>query len=91
MAPRVATPTTKEGLLNLLQAMRTQIETLIEHLPSHVLEQTISLPWDERQHTIDAFNQNIGHGMLHVGQIHGIRACGGFPLPAEEPKPPRGK
>jgi hypothetical protein len=89
--PRVPIPTTKEGFLDLLQTMHTQIAALINQLPNDAVEQTISLPWDEQQNMVDAFNQNIGHGMLHVGTIYGIRASGGFPLPAEGPMPPRGK
>lgn len=88
---RVPVPTTKDAFLDLLQTMRTQIDALIDRLPSNALERTITLPWDENQNMIDAFQQNIGHGMLHVGQIYGIRACGGFPPPTEEPKPQRGK
>lgn len=89
--PRVSVPTTKEGFLDLLQTMRTRIDALIERLPSDAVERTISLPWQAQQNMIDAFNQNIGHGMFHIGSIAGIRAWGGFPLPAEESKPQRGK
>ncbi len=91
MAPRAPLPTTKEALLDLLQTMQTQIDGLIDRLPSDTLKRTISLPWDAQQNTVDALNQTIGHGLLHVGSIYGIRAFGGFPLPTEEPKPPRGK
>src|SRR6266852_2068587 len=84
-------PTTKEALLDLLQTMQTQIDGLIDRLPSDTLKRTISLPWDAQQNTVDALNQTIGHGLLHVGSIYGIRAFGGFPLPTEEPKPLRGK
>ncbi|QBD79427.1 DinB family protein [Ktedonosporobacter rubrisoli] len=89
--PRVSVPTTKEAFLDLLQTMRTHIDALIDRLPSDALELTISLPWQAQQNMIDAFNQNIGHGMFHIGSISGIRASGGFPLPAEESKPQRGK
>jgi len=89
--PRAPLPTTKEALLDLLQTMQTQIDGLIDRLPSDTLKRTISLPWDAQQNTVDALNQTIGHGLLHVGSIYGIRAFGGFPLPTEEPKPPRGK
>src|SRR6266852_5320429 len=62
--PRVSVPTTKEEFLGLLQTMRTRIDALIERLPSDALERTISLPWQVQQNMIDAFNQNIGHGMF---------------------------
>jgi hypothetical protein len=88
---RTPIPITKEGFLDLLQTMRTRIDALIDHLPSDALTRTISLPWDTQQNMIDAFNQTIGHGLLHIGSIYGIRACGGFPLPVEQAKPSREK
>lgn len=87
--PRTPLPATKDAFLDLLQTMQTQIDALISHLPSDAAERTISLPWDAQQNMVDALNQSMGHGLLHVGCIYGIRAFGGFPLPPEEPKPPR--
>lgn len=89
--PRVSIPATKEAFLDLLQSMQMQIDALIDHLPSDAWERAISLPWNAQQNIIEALNQSIGHGLLHVGSIYGIRAWGGFPLPPEDPKPPRGK
>ncbi len=87
--PRTPLPTTKEALLDLLQTMQAQIAERIDGLSSDALERTLHLPWNTQQNTVDALNQSIGHGLLHIGSIYGIRAFGGFPLPTEDPKPPR--
>ena len=83
-------PTTKDELLQLLQPMRFSIDECFSRLASPTFEQPISLPWNEQQSGLDAFIDCLAHGLLHVGALQGIRAVGGFPTPAEAPKPPRG-
>jgi hypothetical protein len=84
-------PENVEDLLILLQAMHTQITNLLTvDITSKMLERTISLPWNKEQDAAAALIESIGHGLLHIGNIQGIRAIGGFPTPAEEAKSPVG-
>jgi hypothetical protein len=86
---RPQSPTTKAELFTLLQAMHTHIHACIICISPTQLEQGISLPWKQQQNGLEALIDSFMHGMLHIGAIQGIRACGGFPTPPEEPKPAR--
>lgn len=83
-------PVTKNELFDLIQAMHTQIDECIIHIPLDKLDETISLPWNQNKSGLEALAGSFMHGMQHVGAIQGIRAFAGFPTPPEDPKPDRG-
>ncbi len=84
-------PATKDELFQLLHTMRLSIDERIASLTPAMLERTINLPWHQQQNGLESIIESLAHGSLHTGALQGIRAIGGFPTPAEDPKPPRGK
>lgn len=80
--PRPAPPTSTRELFDILEGMVSQIETCLGGVPRARWAETLSLPWGP-QPALDAYLDCIVHGLIHVGQIAGVRAINGFPTAPE--------
>ncbi|GCE46452.1 broad specificity phosphatase PhoE [Thermosporothrix hazakensis] len=89
--PRLPQPRTADELFAQLATMHQQIEACLTGLTPEDWQRTITLPWNPSISVYEALIESIGHGLVHVGCMQGIRAFGGFPTPPEEPKPQRGQ
>ena len=70
-------------LISQLNEMYLMVDEILTALPDDALEQEYTLPWDQKIKGIDAIADGLSHGLVHVGNIMGIRAIGGFPMPPE--------
>jgi len=78
-----AVPTTLADLLTLLDSTHDQLEQFIAALPEGALEQSYKMPWGQEMQGLEAFAGALGHSFVHIGNIQGVRAIGGFPTPPE--------
>ncbi len=70
-------------LISQLNEMYLMVDEILTTLPDGALEQEYTLPWDQKILGLDAIADGLSHGLVHVGNIMGMRAIGGFPTPSE--------
>jgi len=76
-------PTTAAALLELIDAVHDQIEQKLASLPDGTLDQPYKMPWGQELNGLEALSGVLAHSLVHVGNIQGVRAIGGFPTPPE--------
>lgn len=77
------TPTTIANLLALIDQMHDETDQALTALPAEALEQTYTMPWGQKMSGVEALTGALAHNFIHIGNIQGIRAIGGFPTPPE--------
>jgi uncharacterized damage-inducible protein DinB len=77
-------PEKAADLIPQLNEMCLMVDEILTTLPDGALEQEYTLPWGQQIKGLAAIADGLTHGLVHVGNIMGIRAIGGFPLPPEE-------
>ena len=80
-APSV--PDTTAALLELIETSHDTIEQRLAELPEDALQQLCKMPWGQELQGFEALSGVMAHSLIHVGNIQGIRAIGGFPTPSE--------
>jgi len=75
--------TTTAALLELIDKVHAQVEQRLAELPDSALEQPCKMPWGQEIKGSEALSGVMAHSLVHVGNIQGIRAIGGFPTPPE--------
>lgn len=75
--------TTTTALLEIIDTCHAQVEQRLAELPDTALEQPCKMPWGQELIGSNALSGVIAHSLVHVGNIQGIRAIGGFPTPPE--------
>ncbi len=79
--PRLAQPDSAAALVATLDALLAQVDELVTNIPDGELDREVILPGWQPQ-AGDALSAGLVHALTHVGGIAGIRALGGFPVPA---------
>lgn len=74
---------TKASLLELIDKVHALIEQRLTDLPDGTLEQVHKMPWGQEVNGLEALSGIMAHSLIHVGNIQGIRAIGGFPTAPE--------
>ena len=80
--PRPSWPTDGAALQALLTAMADEINRWLSNVDEEMLSLPVTLRWGYFATGSEAILNSLVHGFVHVGVIRGIRAIGGFPLPA---------
>lgn len=70
-------------LIPQLNEMSLMVDEILAALPDGALEQEYTLPWGQQIKGLDALADGLSHGFVHVGNIMGIRAIGGFSVPRQ--------
>jgi hypothetical protein len=70
-------------LITQLNEMYLMVDEILAALPDGALEQEYTLPRGQKIKGLDAIADGLSHGLVHVGNIMGIRATGGFPMSPE--------
>ncbi len=81
--PRRSQPATVAALDALVAAMVAEVDALLAQLAGEALARPVTLRWGPRASGLDALNNCLAHGFVHVGACRGTRAIGGFPVPPE--------
>lgn len=81
--PRPSVPTDNAALQALLNEMADEINQWLSDVDEEMLAKPVTLRWGDFATGSEAILNSLAHGFVHVGAIQGIRAIGGFPLPAE--------
>lgn len=76
-------PQTVARLRAELARRRAKVDELIDSLPSDWMEREVTFPWGEKVSGLGAVIGAFSHAFVHVGNVGGIRAIGGFPTPVE--------
>lgn len=79
-----AVPTTTSALLELIEFSHDTIEQRLAELPEDALQKLCKMPWGQELQGFEALSGVMAHSLIHVGNIQGIRAIGGFPTPPEK-------
>lgn len=79
-----AQPANLAELLTTLDSMHEQVQTLLNKLPEDALDKTYEMPWGEQWTGRFSIAGALAHHFIHIGNIQGIRAMGGFPTPPEK-------
>ena len=80
----VVVPEKAADLVPQLNEICLMVDEILAMLPDGALEQEYILPWGQQIKGLDALADGLAHGLVHAGNIMGIRAIGGFPVPPEE-------
>ncbi|MDQ6661569.1 MAG: DinB family protein [Chloroflexota bacterium] len=76
-------PTTAAEVLSFVDRTHAHVDQILAHLPDGALDKLYKMPWGQELNGLEALTGALAHGILHAGNIQGIRAIGGFPTPPE--------